>query len=701
MSLNVDIDCSHLLRAVLLQKQADGSKHSKLSSLEAFHDISFPLLEKKEIPLCINTPTQGYEKENELSLMARVPRVLRIHDLIYPIYHRHGSDFINFKIQSRSKPHPSRVLAVFENMLFCFKSITAMGTHCRGIVLTTAFIRVVLAACDSILDFHPANRCWILSRIKDAFLLAESWPSMKPPRYLPRWSTFLQLKIPACHLSKFVKQCAHRMASVPICSKKYQDVICIHQTGHLHTGQRGMGIGDHPVLDLLVELASPSIVLETLGQIHLRFPKFSLCQRERGEWSECITGKTSTEESGNFCSQSVFAKSQMIYCIVQVFTTMNTLALTHLFLSIITSFFYFFYLNGLPSPLFWCLEGQGKSNKSNLTLLLDKLQDKFHLKGAFTFPAWILLWHLQLIPLVMSIFFIRTTSRAITGAGGNRGGRNVKVPPVMLSLMPSVGGVLSWARALLDSPVPKLSSSKIGAILPSKGHPVARPYSPGVNSIQFKDARSLSSGLLVSLILMPGKGNCTGVEVKPPEYLPEIQTQVECPIHAPGAGLRFLVFLYPLSLPGTVGSCCRLHLRVESGTFLLREQNKLDQSLAHRHSRIDLGPIASTHQEKHPPALCSCHNHGGDVQFYHTLCIVPELYPYSHFRDEQVREHQVRLPWKDAPPSISPRKLDLLEQKKGLRRQLGHGQVEVLEVGSFGRLNFLELPPYPLRHQNH
>ncbi|KAF7844105.1 uncharacterized protein G2W53_001010 [Senna tora] len=64
----------------------------------------------------------------------------------------------------------------------------------------------------------------------------------------------------------------------------------------------------------------------------------------------------------------------------------------------------------------------------------------------------------------------------------------------------------------------RLSSSKIGAILPSKGHPIARPYYPGVNSIHFK--------------------------VKPPEYLPESQTQVECPAHAPGAGLRFLVFLF-------------------------------------------------------------------------------------------------------------------------------------------------------------
>ncbi|KAF7821506.1 uncharacterized protein G2W53_026961 [Senna tora] len=51
-----------------------------------------------------------------------------------------------------------------------------------------------------------------------------------------------------------------------------------------------------------------------------------------------------------------------------------------------------------------------------------------------------------------------------------------------------------------------LSSSKIGTVFPERGHPVARPNSPGANSTQLRSFEAPSPGVLCSFIRILGRG---------------------------------------------------------------------------------------------------------------------------------------------------------------------------------------------------
>ncbi|KAF7827099.1 Transposon TX1 uncharacterized 149 kDa protein [Senna tora] len=177
---NVDSDGSHLLRAILFQKQTDGSEQSKLSVLIMIG------LERTQASLVSSLMVQNRDHFPTKSAIFR-PTTSELRII---------GNGLHSKVQPRSKPDPPCKLAVFENMLYRFRGITTMQAQ---------------------------------SRIKEAFLFAISEPSMNPPKYRPKCSTCLQLMIPILHLPKLMKKVTHSLTSIPVCFEEHQNLICIHQ----------------------------------------------------------------------------------------------------------------------------------------------------------------------------------------------------------------------------------------------------------------------------------------------------------------------------------------------------------------------------------------------------------------------------------------------------------------------------------------
>ncbi|KAF7830711.1 Phosphatidylinositol 4-kinase gamma 3 [Senna tora] len=91
------------------------------------------------------------------------------------------------------------------------------GVSFWGVALKTVLMRVVRAAWDRSLAFHPDNLWMRLSRIREAFLLAILCPSMKPPKYL------------LSHRTKLMEYGVDGFTRSFIGLKEQQNVIRIHE----------------------------------------------------------------------------------------------------------------------------------------------------------------------------------------------------------------------------------------------------------------------------------------------------------------------------------------------------------------------------------------------------------------------------------------------------------------------------------------
>ncbi|KAF7826678.1 uncharacterized protein G2W53_017842 [Senna tora] len=157
-----------------------GHGGERFCALKAFLDISVPLLEKKKIPL------------------------------------RSIGNGLHSKIQPRSKPDPPCKLAVFENMLYRFGSITTMRAQ-----ISTRNARSQSCVGDSLIS---------LLDTKISMLCKAPGPFISNIELFPKGGRSEASdsvcssgeRIETRHLPKLMKKVTHRLTSIPVCFKEHR-----------------------------------------------------------------------------------------------------------------------------------------------------------------------------------------------------------------------------------------------------------------------------------------------------------------------------------------------------------------------------------------------------------------------------------------------------------------------------------------------
>ncbi|KAF7832014.1 uncharacterized protein G2W53_014347 [Senna tora] len=238
--------------------------------------------------------------------------------------------------------------------------------------------------------------------------------------------------------------------------------------------------------------------------------------------------------------------------------------------------FNFFNGHCLSFPSLWCLERQGESDRVFLSSL-----------GPESLPV-----------------------RTITSEFGSR---TTRLEPFQLLegcvdpqyLLTHEGEGSCWIG---------LKASKAEKTSPSSGHPVAIPNSPGENSTQFRVVGSLFPESLVSLILMPGRGKCTG-----------FSKGQKCSTNRCHAGSRLLgssglsiswnpqALGYPhfQLLFGLEGLCSHEHPSGPKGQNRSPPGRPVEPGppLSHMRCHIGLVSTATGHLKRHPLVHWSGHSH--------------------------------------------------------------------------------------------
>ncbi|KAF7841980.1 uncharacterized protein G2W53_004278 [Senna tora] len=295
------------------------------------------------------------------------------------------------------------------------------------------------------------------------------------------------------------------------------------------------------------------------------------------------------------------------------------------------------------------------------------------------------------------------------------GGRKVKVPPVMLSIIPPSRGTLRLALAALDSPISKvLSLGKFDPYL-----------------LNFVLHSSLSLAMLAPEVIQLGLFVGTGTQAK---YLTLEQGEDKC-----FPALQYPLF--PLELDDPYFYESPLEPKDQNRNipgqhdvaYTDNHSCKLGQSWSHMHCHSDLGPISFEHPKTCQPVLyfytimrevsyasassakpeytfifaldpevITCIRNVGAQSISRASPISEPIFSamsgvwYSNGRFQSCTHTATSVTRSQS--GIFPRSFCLIGQTLASGKVQGQRQAEALVEGSFGKLESLAFPPYPHLH---